>query len=133
MLKYSKEIAGKILEGFNKKGWDLYEIDIVQGKLTDMPVRTDLEEMLETRVPYMMQPKSASKDHAKLSEEAAVQEKSTLNDQTITIGDLTYELSGITLMESGVYINPHEDVFISYPAFIGGLDSLTEILETNWS
>ena len=126
MFEYSKEIAGKILEGFNKKGWDLYKIDPVERKLTDRPVGADLEEILETRVPYMMRPKNASKDPAKPSEESAVQEKSTLKDKTIKIGDLTYELSGITLIEIGVYINPHEDVLISYYAFICGLDSITK-------
>ena len=125
MFEYSKEIAGKILEGFNKKGWDLYKIDPVERKLTDRPVGADLEEILETRVPYMMRPKNASKDPAKPSEESAVQEN-PLKDKTIKIGDLTYELSGITLIEIGVYINPHEDILISYDAFIRGLDSITK-------
>lgn len=125
-MNIQKRLQGRYWKDLIKKGGDLYKIDPVERKLTDRPVGADLEEILEIRVPYMMRTKNASKDPAKPSEESAVQEKGTLKDKTIKISDLTYELSGITLTEIGVYINPHEDVLISHYAFIRGLDSITK-------
>ena len=128
-MVYSDEVSGRILEEFHEKGWNLYAY--VNGMPEDETIRHGSADGLSLGVHYVLLPFADNPSDPILVMDAmeALAVKLDRKIPTITVGGLSYPMTGITLLEENVKMHTPQGAFVPYPEFLDALDSVVDVLE----
>ena len=128
-MTYSDEVSGRILEGFQDKGWNLYAY--VNGIPEDEIIRHGSADGLSLDVHYVLLPFADNPADYKQVMDAmeALAVKLDRKIPTISVGGLSYPMTGITLRESDVKVHSPQGVFVPYQEFLDALDSVVDVFQ----